>query len=86
MKRLRWIPSATALVSLLRIAATPALAEAPPPTPLRKTIGSPPAARSDYEDLQRHEDIRRAREEILKNPSQKKFILFRYGLDEDDLR
>lgn len=42
-------------------------------------------SRSSFE-LERDAAIERARSEIRKNPSQKKFILFRYGLDEKDLR
>ncbi|MBI2964518.1 MAG: hypothetical protein HYY35_12245 [Deltaproteobacteria bacterium] len=38
------------------------------------------------EDPERAEALRRAREEIRKDPTQKKFILFRYGLREQDLR
>lgn len=33
----------------------------------------------------REAKIRKAREEIRKNPAQKQFILFRYGLKEEDL-
>ena len=33
----------------------------------------------------RDDALERARSEIRKNPNQKKFILFRYGLDEEDL-
>ena len=38
------------------------------------------------DDSERAESIRRAREEIRKDPEQRKFILFRYGLGEEDLR
>jgi hypothetical protein len=39
-----------------------------------------------HEESERAESIRRAREEIRKNPGQRKFILFRFGLREEDLR
>lgn len=42
--------------------------------------------RTPPHDARRAELLERARREIEKNPSQKKFILFRYGLAEDDLR
>jgi len=38
------------------------------------------------DDSERAESIRRAREEIRKDPKQRKFILFRYGLSDEDLR
>ncbi len=84
--RPRWILSGAALVSLVRIAAAPVLAEAPPPTHPPEPTRAPPEAYSHDDDLQRREAIRRARDEIRRNPSQKKFILFRYGLHDDALR
>jgi len=36
-------------------------------------------------ESEREAKIRRARDEIQKDPKQKKFILFRYGLNEADL-
>jgi hypothetical protein len=37
-------------------------------------------------DAERTSAIRRAQSEIQRNPTQRKFILFRYGLREEDLR
>jgi hypothetical protein len=42
--------------------------------------------RPQPDDSEREASIRRAREEIRKDPKQRKFILFRYGLSEEDLR
>lgn len=46
----------------------------------------PEEPRTPSRDARRAELLERARREIEKNPSQKKFILFRYGIDERDLR
>lgn len=43
-------------------------------------------ARERSSGSERELRIRRAREEIQRNPEQKKFILFRFGLTEEDLR
>jgi hypothetical protein len=82
----RWVLWAIGTASLVRVAAGPALAEKPSPPHPRKSIGAPPAAHWRDDDSQRQEAILRARDEIRRDPNQKKFILFRYGLHEDDLR
>lgn len=57
------------------------------PEPGTDKIAEPSTERRRRDDdSQRAAAIRRAREEIRKNPSQKKFILFRYDLREQDLR
>lgn len=75
------------LLALLVLLSTSSLATAKdarprqaPPAP-RGTEAKPPA-----QDSRRAQLLDRAREEIRKNPSQKKFILFRHGITEDDLR
>ena len=82
----RWVRWAIGAASLVRVAVGPALAETPPPPHPKESAGAPPAAHWHDDDSQRQEAIRRAREEILSDPEQKKFILFRLGLHEDDLR
>jgi hypothetical protein len=72
------------LLVLLLAVATPSLARDRPrhrPERLRERM----AERNPAESA-RDTAIRRARSEIQRNPSQKKFILFRYGLSENDLR
>ena len=58
---------------------------------VRPRRGPGPEARAEgahrpLEASRRAQMIERARQEIQKNPSQKKFILFRYGIVEGDLR
>ncbi len=51
----------------------------------REPRAEPPSSRSSFEK-ERDAAIDRAHDEIRRNPRQKKFILFRYGLEEKDLR
>ena len=82
----RWVLWAIGAASLVRVGAGPALAEKPPPPHPQESTGAPPTVPwRDDDDSQRREAIRRARDEIRRDPNQKKFILFRYGLHEDDL-
>ena len=83
----RWVLWAIGAASLVQFGAGPALAEKPPSPHPQESTGAPPTVPwHDDDDSQRREAIRRARDEIRRDPNQKKFILFRYGLDEDDLR
>lgn len=76
-----------AIGAAIVLSSAPALAGKPnAPRARQQPIGAPSQSRWRDDDSQRVETIRRAREEILRTPSQKKFILFRYGLHEDDLR
>ncbi len=82
----RWGLWAIGAGLLVRAGADPALAEVPAPPVPQESIVAPPAAQWRDDNSQRQEAIRRAREEIRRDPTQKKFILFRYGLREEDLR
>jgi hypothetical protein len=74
------------IATLLLVAAVPAaVAGDKPHRAPREARPVPEENRSSFES--EHDlAIERARSEIRKNPGQKKFILFRYGLDEKDLR
>ncbi|MGH7897135.1 MAG: hypothetical protein ACREQQ_04235 [Candidatus Binatia bacterium] len=78
---------ALAMVTVTVSLVSPAFAEKPE-RPRLKTLRpgpvSVPSARGF--DPEREAVIRKARSEIEKNPGQKKFILFRYGLHEEDVR
>jgi hypothetical protein len=71
-------------LALLLLAATPALGEKSPARPPRPSTGNPTLADPATAERARH--LEKARAEIEKNPRQKKFILFRYGLQESDLK
>jgi hypothetical protein len=77
-----------AAVVLTASLALPAFADKAPKPPPRQILPGPPplppAARKG--DSEREAAVRKAQSEIQKNPTQKKFILFRYGLHEEDLR
>jgi hypothetical protein len=64
----------------------PDAAEKPAPNDQETAAPADEQWRLAPEDSERAESIRRAREEIRKDPEQKKFILFRYGIREEDLR
>jgi hypothetical protein len=53
--------------------------------PQKSASPEPHAEHWRDEDSQRSETLRKAQDEIRRDPSQKKFILFRYGLQEQDL-
>jgi hypothetical protein len=82
--RPRWVLWAIGGGLLVRVGAGPLAETSPSPHPQESIV--PPAGQWRDDDSQRQEAIRRAREEIRRDPQQKKFILFRYGLREDDLR
>jgi len=64
----------------------PEAAGKPAPSDQATTAPGDGQWRPQPDDSERAESIRRAREEIREDPEQRKFILFRYGLSEEDLR
>jgi len=89
------ISTAAALTVLFALAARgerpekhhPGRAAAPaPPLPRARGLHGAETRPAMNGDAERTQVIRRAQAEIQKNPSQRKFILFRYGLNEEDVR
>ena len=83
-----WRAERWALMTMLLAAARALAAAAPehPPLHLEMPLEPPPEHRSKEDHSERSDAVRRAIEEIRRDPSQKKFILFRHGLREEDLR